>query len=239
MRKNKWSKILVFGILAVLFILSSLSLAQAQANNQGKITAIVVQGNENISMDLIISQIASNLGDVFSKENIEKDMKAVFDLGYFRDVKIKLEAFRDGYKVVFVVVENLPIKEINIEGNTVVSVEEMREAMVSQEGQIFCQKILKNDLDRISQLYKDRGYLLINIKDIDFDEEGKLWINISEGRLEKIVIEGNDKTKEKIITREINIEPGDLFNFETVKKSLQKIYERVLFCENKAHLSVC
>ncbi|HZK12153.1 MAG TPA: BamA/TamA family outer membrane protein, partial [Atribacterota bacterium] len=109
-------------------------------------------------------------------------------------------------------------------GNTIVSEEEMREVMVLQEGQIFCQKILKNDLDRISQLYKDRGYLLINIKDINFDEEGKLWINISEGRLEKIVVEGNDKTKEKVITREINIEPGDLFNFETVKKSLQKIY---------------
>ena len=224
MRKNKWNKILVFEILTLIFILSSLSLVQAQANNQGKITAIVVEGNESISKDLIISQIASNLGDVFSKENIEKDMKAVYDLGYFKDVKIKLESFRDGYKVVFEIVENLPIKEINIKGNTVVSEEEIREVMVLQEGQIFCQKVLKNDLDRVSQLYKDRGYLLINIKDINFDEEGKLWINISEGRLEKIVIEGNDKTKEKVITREINIEPGDLFNFEKVKKSLQKIY---------------
>jgi outer membrane protein insertion porin family len=223
-RKNKWSKILVFGILAVLFILSGLSVVQAQANNQGKITAIVVEGNENISKDLIISQIASNLGDVFSKENIEKDMKAVYDLGYFKDVRIKLESFRDGYKVVFVVVENLPIKEISIKGNTIVSEEEMREVMVLQEGQIFCQKILKNDLDRISQLYKDRGYLLINIKDIDFDEEGKLWINVSEGRLEKIVIEGNDKTKEHVVTREITILPGDLFDFEKMKKSLQKIY---------------
>ncbi|MCJ7813883.1 MAG: BamA/TamA family outer membrane protein, partial [Candidatus Atribacteria bacterium] len=224
MKKNKWNKILLFGILTLIFILSSLSLVQAQTNNQGKITAIVVQGNESISKDLIISQIASNLGDVFSKENIEKDMKAVYDLGYFKDVKIKLESFRDGYKVVFEIVENLPIKEIIIKGNTIVSEEEMREVMVLQEGQIFCQKILKNDLDRISQLYKDRGYLLINIKDINFDEEGKLWINISEGRLERIVIEGNDKTKEKVISREIIIEPGDLFNFETVKKSLQKIY---------------
>ena len=224
MRKNKWSKILVFGILILIFILGSLSVVQAQANNQGKITAIVIQGNENISKDLIITQIASNLGDVFSKENIEKDMNAVYGLGYFKDVKIKLESFRDGYKVVFEVVENLPIEEISIEGNTVLSEEEMREVMVLLEGQIFSQKILRNDLDRISQLYKDRGYLLINIKDIDFDEEGKLWINISEGILEKIVIEGNDKTKEKIITREINIEPGDLFNFEKVKKSLQKIY---------------
>ena len=221
-KRNRWSRIILIGFLTVLFILSSFSLVLA--NNQGKITAIVVKGNENISMDLIISQISSNLGDVFSKENIEKDMKAVYDLGYFKDVKIKLESFRDGYKVVFTVVENLPIEEISIEGNTMVSEEEMREVMVLQEGQIFSQKILKNDLDRISQLYKDRGYLLISIKEVNFDEEGKLWINISEGRLEKIVIEGNDKTKEKVITREMNIEPGDLFNFEKVKKSLQKIY---------------
>lgn len=224
MRKNQWNKILVLGILTLIFVFSSLSLVQAQTNNQGKITAIVVQGNESISKDLIISQIASNLGDVFSKENIEKDMKAIYDLGYFKDVKIKLESFREGYKVVFEVVENLPLKEIIIEGNTMVSQEEMREVMILQEGQVFSQKILKNDLDRISQLYKDIGYLLINIKDVNFDKEGKLWINISEGRLEKIVIEGNDKTKEKVITREMTIEPGDLFNFDNAKKSLQDIY---------------
>ena len=189
-----------------------------------KITAIEIEGNESISKDLIISQIASNLQDVFSKENIEKDMKAVFDLGYFKDVKIKLESFRDGLKVVFVVVENLPIKEISIEGNTIISEEEMREVMVLQEGQIFCQKILKNDLDRVSQLYKGRGYLLINIKDVNFDEQGKLWITISEGRLGKILVEGNHKTKEQVIAQEISINPGDLFDFEKVKKSLQKIY---------------
>ena len=222
MRKNKGSKILLLAILTLVFICGSLSVVQA--NNQGKITAIVVQGNKNISKDLIISQISSNLGDIFSKENIEKDMKAIYDLGYFQDVRIKLEPFRDGYKVVFIVVENLPIKEINIEGNTVVSVEEMREVMILREGQIFCRKILKNDLDRISQLYKDRGYLLINIKEVNFDEEGRLWIKISEGKLEKIVIEGNDKTKEKVIIREMTIKPGDLFNFEKAKKSLQNIY---------------
>lgn len=222
MPKKKWNHILLIGFLTLIFIWISLNIVEAE--NQGKITAIVVEGNENISKDLIISQISSNLGDVFSKESIEKDVKAIYELGYFKDVRVKLESFREGYKVVFVVVENLPLKEINITGNTVVSKEEMREVMVLREGQIFCQKILKNDLDRISQLYKDRGYLLINIKDINFDEEGKLWINISEGRLEKIVIEGNDKTKEKVITREINIKHGDLFDFEKVKKSLQKIY---------------
>ena len=222
MPKKKWNYILLTGCLTLIFIWVSLNIVEAE--NQGKITAIVVEGNENISKDLIISQITSNLGDVFSKESIEKDVKAIYELGYFKDVRVKLESFREGYKVVFVVVENLAVKEINITGNTVVSKEEMREVMILQVGQIFSQKILKNDLTRISQLYKDRGYLLANIKEINFDEQGKLWITVSEGYLEKILVEGNNKTKEKIITREINIKPGDLFDFEKVKKSLQKIY---------------
>jgi outer membrane protein insertion porin family len=220
--KKKWNYILLTGFLTLIFIWVNLNIVEAE--NQGKITAIVAEGNENISKDLIISQISSNLGDVFSKESIEKDVKAIYELGYFKDVKVKLESFREGYKVVFVVVENLPLKEINITGNTIVSKEEMREVMILQEGQIFSQKILKNDLTRISQLYKDRGYLLANIKEINFDEQGKLWITVSEGYLEKILIEGNNKTKEKVITREINIKPGELFDFEKVKKSLQKIY---------------
>ena len=225
--RNRRSKMILLGLLTILFI--SISMITALAADQGKITAIVVKGNENISKDLIISQIASNLGDLFSKDNIEKDVNAIYELGYFKNINVKLEAFRDGYKVIFVLEEYLPVDEIIIEGSTTVTVEEMRDVMVLTEGQIFSQKILKNDLKRVSQIYKDRGFLLINIKDVKFDNEGKLWITIAEGMLEKIVIEGNEKTKEKVITREINIHPGDLFDFNIVKKSLQKIYNLGFF----------
>jgi len=225
--RNRRSKMILLGLLTILFI--SISMITALAADQGKITAIVVKGNENISKDLIISQIASNLGDLFSKDNIEKDVNAIYELGYFKNINVKLEAFRDGYKVIFVLEEYLPVDEIIIEGSSTVTVEEMRDVMVLTEGQIFSQKILKNDLKRVSQIYKDRGFLLINIKDVRFDNEGKLWITIAEGMLEKIVIEGNEKTKEKVITREINIHPGDLFDFNIVKKSLQKIYNLGFF----------
>ncbi len=228
MKGSKWY--LLYLIVVALFIVSiAANITFAQTNNQGKITAIVVEGNENVSKELIISQIASNLGDVFSKENLEKDMKAIYDLGYFQDVKIKLESFRNGYKVVFTVIENAFLKEIHFEGNTVVSEEEMKEVMILREGQILSHKILKNDLDRISQLYKERGYLLIDFAKVDFNQEGILRIQVIEGRLERVAIEGNDKTKEKVITREITIKTGDLFNFEKAKKSLQNIYNLGFF----------
>jgi len=229
MLKNdiKRGTLILLGFLMFLFLISMTS--SVSAANEGKITAIVVNGNEKVSKDLIVSQISSNLGDLFSKENIEKDVAAIYELGYFKNINVKLEPFRDGYKVVFVLEEYALINEIIFQDNTAVTVEEMRDVMVLSEGLIFSQKILKNDLKRISQIYKDRGFLLINIADVKFDDDGKLWITIAEGRLEKIMIEGNDKTKEKIIIREVNIEPGDLFDFNVVKKSLQKIYNLGFF----------
>jgi outer membrane protein insertion porin family len=178
---------------------------------------ISISGNKYVSREEVLSRISLKIGDVFSKEKIEKDMKAVYDLGYFKDVKIKLESFQDGCKVIFVVVENLPIKEIIIQGNSVVSLGDIRETMVLQEGKIFSHKGLKNDLERISELYKAKEFLLARIEEIDFDDKGTLLIKLSEGRLEKIKIIGNKNIDQKIIQGEIEIKVGDIFNFGKVK----------------------
>src|SRR5665648_1171188 len=74
---------------------------------------ISISGNQYISKEEVLSRISLKIGDVFSKEKIEKDMKAVYDLGYFKDVKTKLESFQDGCKVIFVVVENLSLIHIS------------------------------------------------------------------------------------------------------------------------------
>lgn len=201
---------------------SAISVSKTKENL--KITAIEIKNNKFISEDIIISNISSSIGNIFSKENIEKDMKSIYELGYFKDIRVKLETFRKGYKIIFIVEENLPIKEIIIEGNTVFSCEGIKKIMILQEGQIFSHKIFKNDLNQIYELYKNRGYPLVNIEDIFFDKKGKLFIKISEGRIEKILIKGNIKIEEKVIIREVNVFPGDFFCFKKIKKSLQKIY---------------
>ena len=147
--------VIILTVLSLFLLCFNFSLAQ----DSGRITAIVVQGNENIDTKLIVSQISSNIGDLFSKDSVQSDMAAIFDLGYFQDVQVKLEVFRDGYKVVFEVLENNFIKEITIEDSTILEQEEIEEVMVLKRGQIFSQKILQNDLDRSSQLYSDKGLI--------------------------------------------------------------------------------
>jgi len=208
------------------FVLINFSFAQ----NNGTITAIVVRGNENIDTKLIVSQISSNIGDLFSKDKVQSDMQSIFELGYFQDVQVKLEPFRDGYKVIFQVVENAIITDIIVEGSTVLTQDEIKDAMVLKPGQVLSQKILKNDLDRISQLYKDEGFILAQMEKVDFNQDtGLMQIILAEGRVEEIEITGNEKTIDKVIRREIDIKKGDLFDFNLVKKDLQDIYNLGFF----------
>jgi len=225
-RINKYFLFLGMALLVFFFLLVNYGFAQ----NNGRITAIVVRGNENIDAKFIVSQISSNIGDLFSKDKIQADMKAIFDLGYFQDAQVKLEPFRDGYRVVFEVKENALIKDIIIEGSSILKVEEIKEVMVLRPGQVFSQKILQNDLDRISQLYKDRGLILAQVDKIDFNQNtGVLLIGLAEGFIEEIKITGNEKTVDRVIRRELDVEPGELFDFSKVKKSLQDIYNLGFF----------
>jgi len=228
--KNK-TKIKCFLFFSISLILLLLSLNPTVfAQNNGRITAIVVRGNEQIDTKFLVSLISSNIGDLFSKDKVQADMKAIFDLGYFQDVQVKLEPFRDGYRVVFQVKENSLIKDIIIEGSTTLKDEEIKKVMVLREGQVFSQKILQNDLNRISQLYKDKGLILAQLEEFDFNQNsGVLSIKLAEGIIEEIKISGNEKTVDRVIRRELDIEPGELFDFSRIRKSLQDIYNLGFF----------
>jgi outer membrane protein insertion porin family len=224
--KNRSFLFVSLYFLLIFLLFSSTAFAQ----NNGRITAIVVRGNEQIDTKFLVSLISSNIGDLFSKDKVQADMKAIFDLGYFQDVQVKLEPFRDGYRVVFQVKENTIIKNIVVEGSTILKEEEIKKVMVLQEGQVFSQKILHNDLDRISQLYKDKGLILAQLEEFDYNQNtGVLFIKLAEGVIEEIKISGNEKTVDRVIRRELDIEPGELFDFSKVRKSLQDVYNLGFF----------
>lgn len=226
---NKGLVLLITSFL-LLFLFGSAALAQNNNGNNGKITAIVARDNEHIDTKYIVSLISSNIGDTFSKDKIQADMKAVFDSGYFQDVQVRLEPFRDGYRVIFLVKENALITDIVIEGSTVLKAQEVKDVMILDKGQVFSQKILQNDLDRISQLYKDKGLILAQLEGVDFNQStGVLFIKMVEGKIEEIKISGNEKTKDRVIRRHIKVESGQLFDFNEVRKSLQEIYNLGFF----------
>ena len=94
---------------------------------------------------------------------------------------------------------------------------------------------LKSDLGHIREFYRKEGYSLLNFKDIEFDSiSGRLIVEIDEGIIDLIEIEGNRITDKLVILREFPLSKGEVFNSYLVISLLDYGYNLIfhyyLFC---------
>jgi len=182
--------------------------------------------------DEIMNVVFSRIGDSILQEKIKGDLKAIYALGYFSDVSVSFEALAQGTKVIFVVIENPKIEKILVEGNTVYTTAEILSLISTKSGEILNFKKLQEDIDKINSRYKEDGYVLARVVDVETDQDKKvLRIKIVEGIVEAITLQGNEATQDYVILRELNTKPGSVFNENTLKKDLRQIFNLGFFSE--------
>jgi outer membrane protein insertion porin family len=102
-------------------------------------------------------------------------------------------------------------------------------------GAVFTPRGLAKDIQAVEDFYGSKGYIDVNsssrnliVNKIPNTETGTmdLEFKISEGQksfIEKIEIRGNDKTKDKVIRRELAVSPGETFDMVRVRLSEQRL----------------
>jgi outer membrane protein insertion porin family len=134
--------------------------------------------------------------------------------------------------VVFKVIENPILRKINIHNNTAISTEELRANMQTTTDKILNFKFLQEDIQTINNLYKERGYVLARVENVDTNaKEHCLNIYITEGVVESIVLEGNTTTQDYVIMRELYTQAGSVFNEKNLSKDLQRVFNLGFFSE--------
>jgi len=221
-------EVILIGFILIFFLLAPVSQI-ACAQNGPPIVAIRVEGNTNINSQLILSAVSISLKETFNQEKIKSDIKSIFDLGYFTKVWVDTKQYPDGIELIFKVEENQILKEIEIQGNTQMTIDEIRSAMILVPGQVMNWKILQNDLDRIKALYSNNGYMITAVDGTDFSTDGILKFTLHEGIIEQIKIEGTEKTKDYVIIRELSFETPTKFDFSEIKKSMRAVYNLGFF----------
>lgn len=184
-------------------------------------------------------------GATFDKNKFEDDKKLITDYYKekgFKDAEItgsemKLSADKEDVylKINVNEGEQYRINKIKFEGNKVYEEKILRSRLDMKTGDIYNMKKFQFNLygneteTDISSLYLDNGYLAFNPevdeKTID-NNKVDITIKINENnqyRLGLINFEGNDKTKEKVLRREMFTIPGEYFNRANVKRSLQQL----------------
>ena len=186
--------------------MTSASVSTTATNSEKKkIKNIEFVGNNVIDKSLILEQMKLQAGDNYSRELVQRDLKAIYEMGYFtenmRAVPVNNSDGTITLKIVLV--ENAPVTDFTIEGNTVISTDEILSYLLPMKGKPQNISDLNSAIAKIQDCYSSKGYILARIDSVSDDPDGTVNISIKEGTINRILISGNEKTKDYVIERNV------------------------------------
>jgi outer membrane protein insertion porin family len=198
---------LVFRLSAVLLLLCSLALAQ-----EGVIADIVPRGNRRIPADTIKHNMTTRRGDVYDQAGLERDFNALWNTGYFDDLRFEREQTSKGWVVYVYVKEKPTIREIKYEGLNSISQSDLldkfkeRKVGISQESQFDPTRIKKAEVV-IKEMESSHGHqyatVRTEVRPIPPASVGVTFV-IKEGpkvKVGKIRFEGNKRVSARTLSQ--------------------------------------
>ena len=211
--------------------LSTQTTTSSVSKENKTIKNIEFYGLNSVPQSEITDKMQMKVGEEYTREKMQADLKTIYETGYFTE---KMKAIPttnpDGtVSVKIVVEENIPVKDFTIEGNSVISTEDILATLTGMKGKPQNITQLNIAISKIQELYQEKGYILARIDSVTDDPDGTINISIKEGIIDKIMIEGNEKTKDYIVARNILTEPGMIYNENLIKEDLVRLYATQAF----------
>lgn len=223
-------------ILSILLLLTS-HFAKAEM-----VKRIHFEGNSAFGEEKLRSLILTKDGDEYNLKALKRDLEEnvisfykTHGYLYARISRLSFHFLTEGvylwvtveeYNQEEITVVNIA-RSINFDDNSVFSQETLKSLMKNKEGERIDYHILQQDFDiNIVSYYKRHGYSYAYVSrlTLHFFAEGiYLWITIDEGRIGRINVTGNRRTKERVIIRELLFIKGSVYNEEDELES-----ERIL-----------
>ncbi len=137
----------------------------AQAEPSGLlIKEIKVQGNRRSEADAILSVVATRPGSALNKRRIREDIQAIFQLGFYSDIKVDLSEQEGEWILSYIVLEKPSINKVIFEGNDELDDEELGDVVDIKEFGILDRAKVKRNAEKIKDLYVEKGYFLAEVE---------------------------------------------------------------------------
>ena len=208
------------------------------------ISSVKFTGNSRVTTSELLDITQLKAGEYFSRSRVEDAQRRLLATGKFSEVRPDAQVANGKMALSFAVVENPIVKSIVITGNHTIPTSTIMSALTTKPGSVQNYNNLREDRDKILGLYQAEGYTLVNITDMSTDENGTLHISIVEGIVKKIEVKKmvtkqkgnrrtpNDdvlKTKDYVIDREIEIQPGKIFNVKEYDATVDNLMRLGIF----------
>ena len=209
-----------------------------------KVRRVVIDGNTSFTDKRIQKVMKTRPAWLFNpgylkEEEMETDIeriKAFYEKEGFIDVQASYEyedydRGRINVKVDITEGKRYYVENIILSGNTVFTDDKILGAMTEiSQGKIFSRDRLGLDISAIRTMYFDKGYIFANVVESTSlnSETGQVQVrlDIQEGEvayINRIKIQGNDRTRDIVVRRELRLYPGDRFDGEKLRRSKERL----------------
>lgn len=239
---------LILAFLIVFFLFSGISFVFSEENPQNQpeqktassepapvvlknVTGMEVSGNKAISTNVIVSKMKTRVGSAYQENIISDDLKRLYLLGFFSDIKIDTQDYKDGLKVIITVVERPIIDKIGFFGTNLITMkdEKLKEQLKSKETQYLDYPSLDEDVRILKKMYEKMGYSQAQITyKVDLNAETNkvnISFNVIESKkvfIKDIVIEGNQAFGRGRILKLLKTKRAWFFNSGVLKDEVLK-----------------
>jgi len=179
---------------------------------------VLIEGNKTIEESAIRTQIKMKQGDIFSPRVLREDLKSIYQLGYFQDVRAEKRDWDRGMAIVFVVEEKPIIRGIKFSGNKALKTGELHEVITLKSRTILDLNAVQESINRILRKYRDEAYFSAEVSyELETPKKGDVIVHFK--------IQEHKKIRIKSITFSGNLHFPD----EQLKKRLPETKEKGFF----------
>jgi outer membrane protein insertion porin family len=221
-----------------------------QAETQVLVAEVAVTNPAGVPLepeleDVVYEAIDTLPGQTTTRTQIQSDINSIFATGFFSNVRAVPTDTPLGVRVTFVVDPNPVLTDVQVVGNEALPETVVDDIFAPQYGEIINLLEFQNGILQLNNWYQENGYVLAQvIAAPEIGEDGVVTLQVAEGVIEDIEVrfmteegvfvteEGDPvrgKTRDFIILREFETEPGDVFQQSQIQADLQRVFGLGIF----------
>ena len=200
-------------------LLASAGIARAQDDTSFTVTGIRVEGLQRITEGTLFNTLPVNVGDRLDPQRVREALRAVYGMGFFRDVEMRRE---DPGVLVVVVQESPSIRGFSVKGNKDIKTEDLSKSLRNvglAQGKILSRSTLEDVRQFLTEQYYAHGRYNVRI-DVDVADIGgnlvDVKIDITEGkrsRIRGINVVGNQRFDDRELLGELELKKTNWLSF--------------------------
>ncbi|WP_255019558.1 BamA/TamA family outer membrane protein [Cyanobium sp. WKJ7-Wakatipu] len=197
--------------------------------------------------------MAATPGSRVTRNELQTDLSAIYASGWFTDVRIQPVDGPLGVRLVVVVVANPVLQQVKLDPADLKLPEQVvKDTFAADYGKTLNLNTLQTRMQELQRWYADQGYSLARITGPSrVSPEGVVELLVRQGTVEGVEVqflnkEGSatddkgepirGKTKPWVVTREVSLRPGQVFNRRELEEDIKRIYGTGLFSDVKVTL---